>query len=390
MKILHCVESYYPSVGGMQEVVKQLSERLAKLGHQVTVATGKHPGRDLKEYNSVRIKEFAIRGNLVNGITGESDKYEKYLIESDFDVIVFFAAQQWATDIALPVLKKIKAVKISVPTGYSGLYLKEYQLYFEQMRNYIHDYDMNVYLSNDYRDINFARINNVRNICVIPNGAGEDEFLKESNIQVRNELKLRKNSFLVLHVGSFTGWKGQNDAMKIFLRSNAENSTLLLIGNEFEEFKKKYKLNLKLLLLKIKAFCKKNKIIIGFYNREFTVAAYKQSNLFLFPSNIECSPIVLFECAAAGLPFLSSDVGNSAEIAEWTKGGCILPTFKNKDGYSFIDLNKSIHVFNDLIKDKNKLKFMSETSFAIWKQNYSWEKIAKQYESLYFKLLMNK
>jgi len=31
MKILHCVESYYPSKGGMQEVVKQLSERLVAL-----------------------------------------------------------------------------------------------------------------------------------------------------------------------------------------------------------------------------------------------------------------------------------------------------------------------------------------------------------------------
>ena len=39
MKILHTVEFYHPSVGGMQEVVKQLSERLVRLGHNVTVAT---------------------------------------------------------------------------------------------------------------------------------------------------------------------------------------------------------------------------------------------------------------------------------------------------------------------------------------------------------------
>jgi L-malate glycosyltransferase len=35
MKILHCVESYYPSIGGMQAVVRQLSERLVKMGHEV-------------------------------------------------------------------------------------------------------------------------------------------------------------------------------------------------------------------------------------------------------------------------------------------------------------------------------------------------------------------
>ena len=41
MKILHTVELYHPSQGGMQEVVKQISERLVKLGHEVTVATTK-------------------------------------------------------------------------------------------------------------------------------------------------------------------------------------------------------------------------------------------------------------------------------------------------------------------------------------------------------------
>lgn len=49
MKIFHCVESYYPAVGGMQEVVKQLSERLACLGHDVTVVTRFHPDRNFSE-----------------------------------------------------------------------------------------------------------------------------------------------------------------------------------------------------------------------------------------------------------------------------------------------------------------------------------------------------
>jgi glycogen synthase len=37
MKILHTVEFYSPSTGGAQEVVKQLSERMAEKGHVVTV-----------------------------------------------------------------------------------------------------------------------------------------------------------------------------------------------------------------------------------------------------------------------------------------------------------------------------------------------------------------
>ena len=38
---------------------------------------------------------------------------------------------------------------------------------------------MNVFLSNDYQDINFARENGVKKIILIPNGASEDEFIDE-------------------------------------------------------------------------------------------------------------------------------------------------------------------------------------------------------------------
>ena len=70
MKILHAVESYFPAVGGMQEVVKQLSERMAKNGYDVTVVTRKHEARDFSKKNGVKIIDFNISGNLVNGIIG--------------------------------------------------------------------------------------------------------------------------------------------------------------------------------------------------------------------------------------------------------------------------------------------------------------------------------
>jgi L-malate glycosyltransferase len=387
MKILHCVESYFPSVGGMQEVVKQLSERLVTMGHQVTVATSTHTERGFSELNGVLLKTFSISGNRVIGLKGEIHEYEKFLLQNDFDVISFFAAQQWATDIALPLLQQIKAKKVSVPTGYSGLYWKDYATYFSDMKNWIHHYDMNVYLSNDYRDINFARNNGVTKIKIIPNGAGADEFLKQDEIDVRLALGLKKSSPLYLHVGSFTGKKGQMDAIKIFLNSKAKNSTLLLIGNNFEDYKNLFEKHYRYFLLRQKAKWQANKVVFGFFSRAFTVAAYKQSNLFIFPSNIECSPIVLFECAASKTPFLSTDVGNSIEIASWTKGGLILPTEKDEEGESKVNIGASIKLFNELIDNPNELRSMANSAFEIWQEKFSWEKISKEYENLYLSLL---
>lgn len=231
MKILHTVEFYNPSVGGMQEVVRQLSERLVRLGHEVTVATTKLPDRRSAMINGVRIAEFAVSGNMAGGIKGDADSYRQFLLNSDFDIVTNFAAQQWATDLILPLLGKIKAKKVFVPTGFSGLYSPRFAGYFEQMPNWLDAYDANVFLSEDYRDINFARKHAIRNLYLIPNGAAYDEFGPQSDLNVRGRLGIPDNHFLILHVGSHTGAKGHTEAIRIFSRANIENVTLAIVGN---------------------------------------------------------------------------------------------------------------------------------------------------------------
>ena len=118
MKIFHCVESYNPSIGGMQEVVKQLSERLVQLGHDVTVLTRFDPDRDFTKKNGVKVLSFQIEGNPLSIGNKYEQEYVDFLLTHDSDIVTFFAAQQWATNLALPFLKNIKAKKVSVPTGY--------------------------------------------------------------------------------------------------------------------------------------------------------------------------------------------------------------------------------------------------------------------------------
>lgn len=388
MKIIHCVESYYPAVGGMQEVVKQLSERMAIQGHDVTVLTRFHANRHSNLLNGVKIETFKIEGNPKEINTDEEKRYVNALISSEADVIVFFAAQQWATDLPLPFLKEIKSKKVSVPTGYSGLYWPEFKTYFEKMKTYIHGYDMNVYLSDDYRDINFARSNGVKNITLIPNGAAADEFLPDNGINLREKLGIPIDHLLILHVGSYTGWKGHRETVEIFLKSNVDKATLLMIGNNYEMFARQYIKYPKLSWLKLrKTVFGRKRVLFTFLSRPETVAAYKSADLFLFPSNIECSPIVLFECAAAKLPFLATDVGNSLEIARWTGGGVILPTDKDENGFSHARISESIQMLNDLIHNKALRNQMSNQAFTAWEKKYSWEIITQNYLEMYNSLL---
>ncbi len=387
MKILHCVETYYPVKGGMQEVARQLSERLARMGHAVTVATRIHIDRKEKIVNGVQVIDFDLAGNSVVGISGDPVPYQEFLLKSDFDIITFFAAQQWATDLALPILRQLKAKKVFVPTGFPGLYWKEFTSYYEGMKTSIHDFDSIIFLSSDYKDINFARANGFTRFEIIANGADEQEFLVDYPVDVRKELNIPSSAGLVLHVGSYSGFKGQLEAMDIFLRAKIPGSVLMMIGNGYEDFKiprRRPDLWARFLLNR---WFGNNRIIINQFSREFTVAAYKAADVFLFPSNIECSPIVLFESAAAGLPFLTTDVGNAKEIVSWTGGGELMRTAIDKKGFSHVSVNDGVKMLRELLQNSEKRKQLSERGFKSWRDKFTWAQITKEYERLYSELL---
>ncbi|MFA5995937.1 MAG: glycosyltransferase family 4 protein [Patescibacteria group bacterium] len=389
MKILHTVEFYSPSVGGMQEVVRQLSERLVRLGHDVTVATTKLLNRNSTEINGVHIREFSISGNQVRGYQGNITEYQQFLQQQHFDVMTNFAAQQWATDLALPILSVIKSKKVFVPTGFSGLYVPEYKSYFERMTNWMQQYEMNVFLSEHYRDIDFARQHNIGNIRVISNGAASDEFLPTSTCNIREQLSIPQQHFLILSVGSHSGAKGHAEAIKIFTKARIKNATLLIIGNSFGggcTYSCQIKSWLNKFNIKHRLFADKKIIIIN-CSRSETVAAYQQANLFLFPSNLECSPLVLFESMAAHLPFLTTDVGNAREIINWSQGGLLLPTRFTNNGQSYAILEQSVVLLERIYQAVDLRKQLGQAGFTAWQNKFTWEKITKQYEQLYQHIL---
>jgi glycosyltransferase involved in cell wall biosynthesis len=388
MKILHTVEFYDPSVGGMQEVVKQVSERLVKRGHEVTVATTKLPGRTTLVLNGVAIKEFSVTGNFARGISGEVEAYSTFLVNSRFDVITNFAAQQWATDAMITMLDRIQAKKVFVPTGFSGLYDKKYRRYFEQMAAWMKQYDMNVFLSETYRDAAFARDQGLKNRIVIPNGASEDEFLSQDDLDIRSRLGIPRDHFLILHVGSHTGLKGHREAFRMFSKAAIGNATLLIVANDFGQGCGRECAIRSLLFNKLTAGRPDGKrVIVTALARPETIAAYKTADLFLFPSNVECSPLVLFECMASKTPFLSTAVGNAVEIVEWSRAGMILPTETKRDGQGKAAIAGSARMIEELHGNPGLRKTMQTLGFRAWQERFTWESVASDYEHLYRGLL---
>lgn len=404
MKILHTVESYLPSRHGMQEVVTQLSEKLVSMGHEVTVATSFDENRKSNIINGVTIADFKIKGNFVSGITGETGLYREFLKSGGFDVITNFAAQQWTTDLMLPILKEINAKKVFVPTGFSALYVPAYREYFEKMKTWMKEYDSNIFLANNYRDINFARENNVQAVHIIPNGANEAEFENAPFVDIRKLLGVAPGALLVLTVGNHTGFKGHAEAMKIFNEAALDSAVLLMIGNRittgapiirftrevinlFGLRKTNCNINCKIRAAKFNSLPGNRSIILKEFDRSTTVNAFKQADVFLFTSLVECSPVVLFETLAAGTSFLSSDVGNAKEIIEWTDGGKLLPTTIDKNGLSRVRTKASAKILRSQLENQPERERLAKAGHEAVLKKFTWSKIAKQYEELYLELL---
>lgn len=382
MRILHTVQYYSPSVGGAQEVVRQISERLAAHGHDVTVATSLMLERATRSLNGVSIEEFDIHGNTVDGIEGEADRYMAFLRSGEFDVMLNYAAQQWATDLALPILSELPYATVLAPCGFSGLFLSEYADYFERLPALVTHYDRIVLHSGTYRDAQFLRSRGINRTCVIPNGAGRDEFVGVSPGQFRERYRIPVGVPILLSVGSHSGMKGHDLILEAFARARVRDAVLILIGNaeRAEGCLPSCKRRARRISFRSRG---RKRVLLLDPPRAEVLEAYAASDLFLLGSRVECSPLVLFEAAASRTPFVSVPAGNAAEIAARTGGGVIIPASTDPHGFVDADAGDLARAIEGLLGDPDRRASLASAGRRAWEDGFCWDAITRQYESLY-------
>jgi glycosyltransferase involved in cell wall biosynthesis len=128
---------------------------------------------------------------------------------------------------------------------------------------------------------------------------------------------------------------------------------------------------------------KERKAMLVDLPRPEVIQAYLNSDLFVFASKIEYSPLVLFEAAAAGLPFLSVPVGNASEIAAWTGGGIICEAEVDAAGYTQVNPEKLAREIEALVGQREMLARLSACGRHAWQQRFSWGTIFRAYEKIF-------
>jgi glycosyltransferase involved in cell wall biosynthesis len=366
LKILHTVQLYHPRVGGSEEVVKQLSERLAARGHDITVATASEPRRESRVINGVKVAEFDLSGNDVRGIEGDGSSYQNFVREGQFDLVMNYACQIWSTDLVMPNLDEVDSAKVIVPCGYSGLHDPDYEGYFQKLPRYLEKYDKAVYLSEHYQDKHFADQHGLTNSIVIPNGADEREFIK-TPVGFRKKYGIR-TKYMLLSVCNHYNLKGHDFIIDAFNRLERKDVTLVIIGNPVIANYRKWRIEC-YKACRVAALKNRRIKVLTHVPRELVVSAYQEADLFVFGSLVECSPLVIFESMAAGLPFVSTDVGDVKERAEF---GQLVSTR--------LEMAGAISAWLD---DDEKRATIGQAAQEEWSKKYSWERITDRYEQLY-------
>ncbi len=364
MKILHTVEFYEPSKGGSEEVIRQISERLALRGHQVTVATSYLPDRRFHELNGVRVEQFRIRGNYVKGLKGEIELYKQFLRSSKFDVMLNYGAQSWPTDLAFQIIEDIPSKKFIMPMGYSRLKHPKYQDYFQKLPKYLCKYDKIIYSSPNYQDKFFGDNQGLSDRAVIiRNGASQEEF-ERPILGFRKKYGIT-SKFMFISVANHYFSKGHSFVIEAFKMLKTKNCSLVIIGERPQAHP----------WYSCYPFCR----LQGMFNdrihvlnnvpRDLVVSAYHEADAFVFGSKIECAPLVTYESFASRTPFITTDVGIVKDHKE------LIRIVRNP-----IEMASELH---NLMENPVFYKTMTDRAYDEFNRLYSWEKIAEQFEILY-------
>jgi glycosyltransferase involved in cell wall biosynthesis len=124
------------------------------------------------------------------------------------------------------------------------------------------------------------------------------------------------------------------------------------------------------------------RVILTDLNRPELVQAYLAADLFVFASRIEYSPLVLYEAAAAGTPFLTVPVGNAAEIVRWTGAGRLCEAEKDSRGYTRVDPRNLAQAMARCMSDCAVLSRLGATGRERWRKHFTWHVVAGYYEDI--------
>lgn len=105
--------------------------------------------------------------------------------------------------------------------------------------------------------------------------------------------------------------------------------------------------------------------------------ALSQADIFVFPTDNDCFPLVLLEAMQAGLPTISTDIGGIPDIIQDGKTGYVVPS---KDSKTLTDKIKF------LLDNPQVLREMGQNAYARFNQSYTLSKFEERINDMFLNI----
>ena len=387
MKILMLTWEYPPRiVGGIARVVNDLSKRLIKDGHEVTVVTyreGNAPYYELdKGVKVYRVDNFMINANnfidwvmqlnfnMIAKVGEIIAKEGKFDVIHAHDWLVAYSAKTLKQAYGMPIVSTIHATEAGRNSGIREANQKyindtEWMLTYESTEVIVNSNYMKSELQRLF-GLPFEKIN------VVPNGVNITNYSGiERDYNFRRKFAL-DNEKIILFMGRLVYEKGVQyliGAMpKILEHYHDAKLVIAGRGGMIDELKQEvYNLGIQ------------DKVCFaGYLNGKDVGKMYKAADISVFPSIYEPFGIVALEAMLAEIPIVVSDIGGLNEIVEHKQTG--MKSYcgnSNSIADSILELLFDHQLCANIVK-KAKIKVRNE---------YNWNKIAQDTHFTYQKAI---
>ena len=387
MKILMLTWEYPPRVvGGIARVVHDLSHRLIKDGHEVTVVTYKEGNvEDFEDDNGVkvyRVNNYMINPNnfidwimqlnfnLISKATEIINKEGPFDVIHAHDWLVAYAAKTLKDSFKTPIIATIHATEAGRNSGIHD----EVQRYINDTEWMLTYESTEVIVNSNYMKSELQRLFGLpyEKINVVPNGVNLNLYNGvEKDYNFRRQYAA-DNEKIILYVGRLVYEKGiQNLIAAMPKVLNGYHDSKLIIagkGGMIDELRDEVRrLNIE------------NKVYFtGYLNLNQVTKMYKCADVAVFPSTYEPFGVVALEGMLSGTPVVVSDVGGLNEIVQHRENG-----MKSYAG----NPNSIADSILELLYNPGLGAEVSRAAKAKVKAQYNWNKIAQDTHFIYQKAI---
>ena len=383
MRILMLTWEYPPRiVGGISRVVHDLSHRLVKEGHDVTVVTYKDGDLSYFE-NDKGVKVYRVDNymitpnnftdwimqlnfNMISKATEIINKDGKFDVIHAHDWLVTYAAKTLKQSYNMPLVATIHATEAGRNSGIHD----DVQRYINDTEWLLTYESTDVIVNSNYMKCELQRLFGLPfdKINVIPNGVNLNLYTGiDRDYNFRRQYAM-DNEKIILYLGRLVYEKGVQNLISAMpkILENYNDAKLVIAGRGgmMEELKNQ-----------VNSMGISDKVYFtGYLDSKNVQKMYKCADVAVFPSTYEPFGIVALESMLSGTPTVVSDVGGLNEIIEHGVNG-----MKSYAG----NPNSIADSVLSLLFDAKLCSNISKNAKAKVKAEYNWNKITQDTHYVY-------